>query len=137
MNAALLDSPSLVVEPSIRSPRSRKTAAPMPMPPAAIPDSGIPGPSSAVSDQTKTIIARINVGWGNSVYLRGEGGGLSWDAGVPMFCAGDDRWVWCCRTDQAPKQFKFLRNDENWALGDNEIMSGADITLCLQPDFSG
>jgi hypothetical protein len=81
------------------------------------------------SDRTKTIIAHINVGWGNSVYLRGEGGGLKWDIGVPMLCIGEDRWVWSCHADEAPKQFKFLRDDRDWAVGENELMPEAEIAV--------
>jgi hypothetical protein len=93
-----------------------------------------PGTGSAISDRTKIIVAKVNVGWGNSVYLRGEGGCLNWDMGVPMICSGDDRWVWCCHEDECPRQFKFLRNDLDWAIGDNEVMSGAEITVC-NPKF--
>jgi len=131
MNATDL-TPSATIPPPRSPHRPKKTAAPMPLP--AMPEMGKPGDSSKVSDQTRTIIAQVDVGWGNSVYMRGEGGGLSWGAGVPMFCAGDDRWVWCCHADQAPKQFKFLRNDQDWALGENEVMSGAEIIVC-SPKF--
>ncbi len=136
MNAELLNPPSPAIEQSVRRPCPRKTVAPIPVPPPAVPESGTPGVSSTVSDQTRTIVARVNVGWGNSVYLRGKGGALNWDVGIPMYCAGDDRWVWCCHADQAPTQFKFLRNDQDWSLGENEIMSGADIVVC-SPKFSG
>jgi len=89
-----------------------------------------PGLGSAISDRTRIIVAKVNVGWGNSVYIRGEGGCLNWDLGMPMMCSGNDRWVWCCHAEEVPRQFKFLRNDQDWALGDNQIMSGADITIC-------
>ncbi|MGA2052250.1 MAG: hypothetical protein ABSH19_02945, partial [Opitutales bacterium] len=30
------------------------------------------------------IVALVDVGWGNSIYVRGGSGGLSWDLGIPM-----------------------------------------------------
>jgi hypothetical protein len=108
------------------------------MAPAVInpPEQERPGPGSCISDRTMVIVAKINVGWGNTVYIRGEGGHLSWDVGVPMISSGDDRWVWSFHADEAPRQFKFLRNDRDWALGENQVVSGSDITVCA-PVFPG
>ncbi len=134
MNAILLAAPP--VSPAVRRNRANKTAPPVPVlasPPAPT-DEDHPGPGSAISDKTHIIVARVNVGWGNTLYLRGEGGCLSWDMGVPMICSGDDRWVWSCHGEHAPRQFKFLLNDEIWSEGENQIMSGADITVC-NPKF--
>jgi len=69
------------------------------------------------------IIAHVNVGWGNSIFVRGDGGGLSWDVGVPMVCLAEDRWVWSYPENQAPQEFKFLRNDRDWALGENHVVT--------------
>ncbi len=131
MNTSTLTPPSFSapVAPPAR-PRLKKTAPPMSAPAAAEPALEKAGASSAISDQTKIIVAKVNVGWGNTVYLRGEGGCLNWDLGVPMICSGEDRWVWCCHAEETPRQFKFLRNDHDWALGDNQVMSGADIIVC-------
>src|SRR3954469_12434810 len=38
------------------------------------------------------IEAQIDVGFGNALYIRGEGPGLSWESGVLMTCVSDDRW---------------------------------------------
>ena len=38
-----------------------------------------------------TITALVDVGFGNTLYLRGEGPGLSWEKGVPMKCVTDDK----------------------------------------------
>jgi len=130
----MLNPPLSTVEPPVRRPRQKKTAAPLPSPMPAKPEQETPGASSAIPDQSKIIIARVDVGWGNSVYIRDEGGCLNWEVGVPMICSGEDRWVWNCHADQAPRQFKFLRNDRDLELGDNEVMSGADITGC-SPKF--
>src|SRR5262245_18623488 len=39
-----------------------------------------------------TITARYDVGFGNSLFIRGEGPGLSWDQGITMECLGNDLW---------------------------------------------
>ena len=39
-----------------------------------------------------TIEAKIDVGFGNTLYLRGEGVGLSWTQGVPLTCVDGKTW---------------------------------------------
>ena len=68
-----------------------------------------------------TISARIDVGFGNTLYLRGEGPGLSWDRGVVMECVGDDQWTIALRESALPVVFKFLVNDEVWSAGEDFV----------------
>jgi len=68
-----------------------------------------------------TLSARIDVGFGNTLYLRGEGPGLSWERGVVMECAGDDKWTLVLRESDRPLVFKFLVNDEVWSLGEDYV----------------
>src|SRR5579872_5239985 len=42
--------------------------------------------SSRNGAEPVTIEAKIDVGFGNTLYLRGEGPGLSWTQGVPLTC---------------------------------------------------
>ena len=65
------------------------------------------------------VIAKVDVGYGNSLYIRGEGANLSWEKGILMENAGDDEWSWS--TSSVPDQliFKFLVNDDIWSAGDN------------------
>ena len=65
------------------------------------------------------IYARIDIGWGNRLYLRGSGAGLSWDVGIPMECSKDDEWYWKTTKANEPVVFKFLKNDEKWSLGED------------------
>ncbi|MCC6415063.1 MAG: hypothetical protein IT582_04050 [Opitutaceae bacterium] len=71
---------------------------------------------------TTTISALIDVGFGNALYLRGEGPGLSWDQGLPMDCVADAEWSLIVHDAAAPLTFKFLLNDQTWC-------TGADYTL--------
>ena len=41
-----------------------------------------------------TIEANIDVGYGNSLYLRGEGLGLNWNQGIPLKCEDGSTWKW-------------------------------------------
>ena len=77
-----------------------------------------------------TISARIDVGFGNTLYLRGEGPGLSWERGEVMDCAGDDKWTIILRESDRPVVFKFLINDEVWSLGEDYIAKpGASVVF--------
>jgi hypothetical protein len=81
-----------------------------------------------------TIIAQVDVGWGNAVYLRGEGGGLSWEKGVPMDYS-EDGWIWSTNSVSEPITFKFLRNDEEWAEGDDLTVAPGGTSLS-SPSFA-
>jgi hypothetical protein len=65
-----------------------------------------------------TIEAKIDVGFGNTLYLRGEGTGLSWNHGVPLTCVDGSTWKWSGETGQATK-FKLLLNDAVWSAGED------------------
>ncbi len=80
------------------------------------------------------IYARINIGWGNRLYLRGSGAGLSWDVGIPMECSKDDEWYWKSTKVDGPVVFKFLKNDEKWALGEDLIIERGKTSIS-NPEF--
>lgn len=65
------------------------------------------------------IHASVDVGFGNSLFLRGEGPGLSWDKGVLMNCVADNKWSISVGESSSPLVFKFLLNDETWCAGDD------------------
>ena len=76
--------------------------------------------SPARSGKQVTIEAKIDVGFGNSLYLRGEGLGLNWERGIPLKCEDGSTWKWTCEADEALK-FKLLLNDAVWAQGENLV----------------
>lgn len=78
-----------------------------------------------------TIIANIDVGFGRSLYLRGEGPGLSWDKGLPMDCAGADLWQIAIPGESAqPILFKILIDDSVWCAGsDFSVATGETVTV--------
>ena len=64
------------------------------------------------------IIARVDVGFGNVLYVRGEGAGLSWEKGTALANVTPYEWTLACST-KGKVIFKFLINDELWAEGEN------------------
>jgi outer membrane biosynthesis protein TonB len=74
-------------------------------------------PANQTSAQTR-IIARVDVGFGNALYIRGEGAGLSWEKGTAL--ANVSPYEWALSSPKKGKViFKFLINDELWAEGEN------------------
>ena len=64
------------------------------------------------------IIARVDVGFGNALYVRGEGAGLSWEKGTALANVTPYEWTLSC-SNKGTVIFKFLINDELWAEGEN------------------
>jgi len=76
------------------------------------------------------ITAQIDVGFGNTLYLRGDGPGLSWEKGIVLDCVADDKWSITFLDAVEPVVFKFLINDQTWSLGDDFVAApGADLTV--------
>lgn len=76
------------------------------------------------------ISARVDTGFGNHLYLRGEGPGLSWDHGVAMDCIAADCWAYTVKGATAPVVFKVLVNDEKWSTGNDYVVeSGQSLTI--------
>ncbi|MSU49417.1 MAG: hypothetical protein EXS37_10080 [Opitutus sp.] len=81
-----------------------------------------------------TIGAQIDIGFGNALFIRGEGAGLSWDQGLAMECVGANLWQVALSGSVRPFTFKFLVNDLSWSVGpDFTLASGANVVLT--PEF--
>jgi len=77
-----------------------------------------------------TVAANVNVGFGNSLFIRGEGAGLSWDKGVQLNCVSDDLWTIVLKGASKTVVFKLLLNDTEWSLGeDYSAQPGAVVTV--------
>lgn len=67
-----------------------------------------------------TIEAKIDVGFGNNLFVRGQGEGLSWERGIPL--ENVDSQTWRLTVPAKEKlQFKLLLNDTVWAKGDDLV----------------
>lgn len=87
-----------------------------------------------VTAAATTIIAQVDVGFGNQLYLRGDGAGLSWDHGVEMACVRDDQWSYRLEGVTRPLNFKFLINDVTWSTGPDYTVA-PEATVVLTPSF--
>ncbi|MDR0393502.1 MAG: hypothetical protein LBH52_04755 [Puniceicoccales bacterium] len=87
---------------------------------------------------TKKNKARIqvtaNIGWGNVLFIRGEGASLSWDKGIALQNLDTDRWCWECDLRQ-PITFKLLINDVQWCEGENYTLTPKQ-TVTIAPTFT-
>jgi PTS HPr component phosphorylation site len=50
--------------------------------------------TAAFTELMTIIEAKMDVGFGNALFIRGQGAGLSWDKGQPMNCADGTTWMW-------------------------------------------
>lgn len=94
------------------------------------PASKTPVKKPAAQATATKIIASIDVGFGNTLYIRGEGPGLSWDRGLAMDCTADDQWNITISDASRPVIFKLLLNDVKWCAGnDFSVEPGGSITV--------
>ena len=86
---------------------------------------------SVTSEPPATFIsAKIDIGFGNHLYLRGEGPGLSWDHGIAMDCVGANLWTSTVKNATIPVVFKVLVNDLSWCSGADFIAEpGQSVTV--------
>jgi len=85
------------------------------------------------SSKVTTIEAKIDVGFGNNLFLRGEGNGLSWNSGVPLQCVDGKTWRWSTQATDNLK-FKLLLNDAIWSQGE-DLLAKPGQKVEIQPNF--
>jgi hypothetical protein len=89
----------------------------------------------ALSEGETEIVADVDIGWGNKLFIRGEGCGLSWEKGIPMQNIESRLWHWKCPEKCAENfQYKVLINDHIWALGENMTASRGTWNR-IEPSF--
>ncbi len=90
--------------------------------------------AAAAAGPVTTVIAKIDAGFGNQLFIRGSGYGLSWESGVLMTNTGPSEWIWKSDAVTGELEFKVLLNDQQWASGPNGVaFPGA--TVVLEPSF--
>lgn len=93
------------------------------------PEKKSPAAKALPRPSVTTVTAIADIGWGNQLFLRGEGGGLSWEQGVPMTCNGGAEWVWISTANDPVFNFKVVLNDKFWAAGDNHTVSSGNTHI--------
>lgn len=134
--------PARAVKAAKPVPTKTSSIAPEPVPTAAI-AAAVNGPANPVAAvaavaaapvQTR-IVAQADVGYGNALYIRGDGPGLSWHQGVRMECVASDQWELVLGDSPRPISFKVLLNDITWCSGpDSVVASGSTATVT--PEFA-
>ncbi len=87
-----------------------------------------PSSATACTKGKTRITVKYDVGFPNTLYLRGEGPSLSWHHGVKLRNVKPDEWVW--ETDQPfpAGEFKVLINDTTYEKGVNhKLIPGANV----------
>jgi hypothetical protein len=97
----------------------------------AKPVSSVPKPAS---EALTTIDVKIDVGFGNAIFLRGQGSGLTWEHGVPLSCVDGGTWRWS-QTAASPITFKVLLNDQVWSAGGDFVVTPGQ-KLEVSPSFA-
>lgn len=75
------------------------------------------------------------VGVSNRLFLRGEGGGLSWEKGIPLEVVGIGRWRWLEPSLDEPIKAQVYLNDEEVSQGDIITAEPGKVAL-LKPIFA-
>jgi hypothetical protein len=88
----------------------------------------------AAKPMQTTISARIDVGFGNALFVRGEGPGLSWETGLAMECVQDDLWRVVLDESVRAYTFKFLINDTTWSAGP-DFTAACGTSVTVTPEF--
>lgn len=74
------------------------------------------------------LMVKYDVGFGNSIFVRGDAPGLSWDKGTEMTNTAGDEWVWEVKRSTKAYELKVLINDKNWDAGENLVLKEQNIT---------
>lgn len=80
------------------------------------------------------ITIRYDVGFNNSLFLRGKGANLSWDKGTRLKNVKADEWVFETDLPFTNLEFKVLINDQDFEVGPNHTISHGS-TIQFNPRF--
>lgn len=108
----------------------KKTVAPV-VKKAVAPVAKIPAVKAPAKKAVSTVItALVDVGFGNTLFVRGEGAGLSWDTGSALESVADNQWAISLPASSTAITYKFLINDSTWSAGENFLVeSGSSVTV--------
>lgn len=70
---------------------------------------------------TTKIVAEVDIGFGNTLYIRGAGCGLNWENGIALKNQDANFWVFEVPSCKEDFEYKLLINDEIWSTGENFV----------------
>lgn len=92
-----------------------------------------PAKTEAKKGPKTRVVVRYDVGFNNSLSLRGKGANLCWDKGIPLKNIKNDEWIWETEALFNTCEFKVLINDCQYENGENHPIScGASIQYTPQ-----
>ena len=118
------------VKKTVAEPTTIVAPAPKPLAPKAAAPKVTVVKNDVPAAKVTTIVAKVDVGFGNALFLRGTGPDLSWEKGVELTNIGSDEWTWS--TSKASKDFlaKVLINDVIWSGDpDTTVIAGTKTTI--------
>ena len=80
------------------------------------------------------ITINYDVGFSNTLTIRGKGANLSWDKGQPLKNIKPDELVWECDLPFTQCEFKVLINDSQYENGENHILT-SQSSIRYTPKF--
>lgn len=80
------------------------------------------------------IIVKYDCGFGNAIYIRGNGSNLSWEKGQILKNTKPDEWTWELDISSPIGEFKVLLNDTEYEVGTNHILEQGS-TIQFTPQF--
>lgn len=102
---------------------------------SSLPKTATPGtPAISSSNSATQIVVKFNSGFGNSLFIRGDGAGLSWEKGIQLKNIDADTWVWESDRPFTQINFKIVLNDERFELGENHSIKFGS-TANIHPNF--
>ena len=127
-------SPAPATKPVAPKPAAKKKIV-APTPRAIAKPAPVPVPKPVASKPVRTTIsAQVDVGFGNALFIRGEGAGLSWDVGAAMKCVSANLWRIVLPESAHGHTFKFLVNDLSWSIAPDYTASNG-VSVTFTPEF--
>ena len=80
------------------------------------------------------VIIKYDVGFGNVLFIRGRGAGLSWDKGISLKNEGSSEWIWEPEQTFNECEVKILINDKMYEVGENHWLT-CGATIQYTPSF--
>lgn len=112
----------------------KKAAVKAPAKKAAVKKAPAKKPAAKKQKVVTRVVAKVDAGFGNQVFIRGNSTGLTWDSGTLMKNVSADEWVWESTVVTSEVEFKVLINDSVWSVGANGVVfPGA--TVVFEPVF--
>lgn len=86
------------------------------------------------SERLTIIEAKVKVGEGEALYIRGRGKGLNWHSGQPLSRGFGGSWIWKASNVRGKMRFSLLLNDRIWAKGKHLTLEAGKM-IQLAPSF--